>query len=96
LCAGWHLTCRHPRALQYLYIQAGEILSVGTEPQLTRYNFAFKQTKQHAISAPSAFWIDVDASDQTIAVCGSRGSLDLLSQHGSCIGSVSPSKLPPG
>jgi hypothetical protein len=75
--------------LQVLLVTPSTIFVAGTDKQLHQYSFDLEQLRSFEVTAESAFGIAYNPCGM-IAVCGSRGCLDLISEQGTSLGFVKP------
>lgn len=66
------------------------IFVAGTDKQLHQYNFQLEHQHSMEVSAESVFGVAYEPSSSMLAVCGSRGCLDLVSEQGASLGHIQP------
>jgi hypothetical protein len=76
--------------MQVLLVTPSTIYMAGTDRQLHQYSFQLEHLRSFEVAAESVFGIAHDASSGMLAVCGSRGCVDLLTEQGSRLGCIKP------
>lgn len=76
--------------LQTLLVTPSTVYVAGTDRQLHQYSFQLALLHSFEVTAESAFGVAHDPGSGMLAVCGSRGCLDLLSAEGNSLGHIAP------
>jgi hypothetical protein len=98
LHAGLHLlecalTCRAMLCCavpQVLRVTPSTVFVAGTGRQLLQFSFQLEHLHCFEVSSESVFGLSQDADSGMVAVSGSRGCLDLLSDQGTSLGHIKP------
>eukprot|EP00879_Flechtneria_rotunda_P018004 GHRR01018868.1.p1 GENE.GHRR01018868.1~~GHRR01018868.1.p1 ORF type:complete len:396 (+),score=136.69 GHRR01018868.1:762-1949(+) len=75
---------------QALLLTPSTVYMAGTDKRLYRYTFLLEDAKTFQIGAESAYGMALDAETGMLAVCGSKGCIDLLSPIGATLGVIRP------
>lgn len=84
------MLCR--TVLQVLRVTPSTVFVAGTGRQLLQFSFQLEQLHSFEVSSESVFGLSQDADSGVVAVSGSRGCLDLLSDQGTSLGHIRPSE----
>lgn len=76
--------------LQVLLVAPSSIYMAGTDKQLHQYSFQLEHQHNLEVSAESVFGLAHEPGSGMLAVCGSRGCLDFVSEQGTNLGHVKP------
>lgn len=76
--------------VQVLLVGSSSIYMAGTDKHLHQYSFQLEHQHSVEVSAESVFGIASEPSSGMLAVCGSRGCLDLVSEQGTSLGHIKP------
>lgn len=75
--------------LQVLLVTPSTIFVAGTDKQLHQYSFQLEHLRSFEVTAESAFGLAYHPCGM-VAVCGSRGCLDLIGEQGTTLGHIKP------
>jgi hypothetical protein len=79
-----------PALLQVLRVTPSTVFVAGTGRQLLQLSFKLEQLHSFEVSSESVYGLSQDAVSGMVAVSGSRGCLDLISEQGTSLGHIKP------
>lgn len=75
---------------QVLQLSPGLVTIAGTDKKLHQFTFQLEHMRSVGVGPDSVFGIAAEPETGMLAVCGSRGCIDLLSEQGAVSGLLRP------